>query len=187
MENKTINQSYTMTESGPNTASGNDQELLSFLKKINLDELNPGLVREGVDLDVLSFCTSVDELQSLGIGKAGHRIKLLWAVTERNVSAKSEDGQLLSFLEKLDLRELYPGLESEGVDLDVLSFCTSVDELQSLGINKAGHRIKLLRAVKEGDMCVTTASGKCILTIHCIHSPPCYRAMAENHTLRLTY
>lgn len=58
------------------------------------------------------------------------------------------DGELFSFLKKLNLEEHYRGLKEEDVDMPTLFLCKTHDDLEALGITKAGQRMRLLKAMK---------------------------------------
>ena len=54
-----------------------DEELLDFLKSLNLEELYAGLATEAIEKEMLAECQSEEQLEELGISKKGHRLKIL--------------------------------------------------------------------------------------------------------------
>ena len=74
-------------------------------------------------------------------------------VEEEEENELDEDGDesLKQFLNGIDLLHLYPKLLEEAVELDTLLECNNHDDLKELGIEKAGHRCKILKTIKQGN------------------------------------
>ena len=75
-----------LDENQPGSNQSIEDDLLNFLKNLNLEEHYMRLKDEDVDLETLFLCKNHGDLEQLGITKAGQRMRLLKAMEPGSVA-----------------------------------------------------------------------------------------------------
>ena len=75
-----LNMTTRLDENQPGSNQSIEDDLLNFLKNLNLEEHYIRLKDEDVDLETLFLCKNHGDLEQLGITKAGQRMRLLKAM-----------------------------------------------------------------------------------------------------------